>query len=85
MPQLPEPKGVDRWLTKAEIQAFGEACEKEDNPHILIFFWLSVSTGGRKTEILPIRKRHVDVTPGAESILLTHESSKGQYSRRVGL
>jgi integrase len=54
----------DRWLTQAEVQALLLALQAEPSVYTRAFFWLSLLTGCRKTELIAAKWRDVDLEAG---------------------
>lgn len=56
---LPKPKGNDRFLSIDEIKIFLEQC-KNHSPMVYLFVLISLSTGGRYSEVLGIEVQNID-------------------------
>ncbi len=56
-----EGQGRIAYLTVEQIQRLVEASKQDQNPHIYPFIVIGLETEMRKTEILKIRREHVDI------------------------
>lgn len=56
-----EDKGRIEYLTPDQCAALVEAAKADQNPHVYPFIVIGLSTAMRKSEILSIRKEHVDL------------------------
>ncbi len=60
--KLKEPEGRVRWITRAEAQRLIQSAENEPRaPHLADFIRLALYTGCRKTELLGLEWRRVDL------------------------
>ena len=76
--KLPEPRGRIRFLDEEERTALLEACKNAPYPHTYLIVVLAISTGMRKSEILNIRWRDIDLERGQ---IVLHETKNKE--RRV--
>ena len=58
---LKEGSGRIVYLTAPQVKRFLEACQASDNPQLYPFVLIALETSMRKTEVLSIRKEHVDL------------------------
>jgi integrase len=54
----------ERWLSPAEVKGLLEALAAEPNVYVRAFFWVSLMTGCRKSELLGARWVDVDLEAG---------------------
>ena len=73
--KLPEPKGRVRFLDDEERIRLLEACKASKNSHLYPIVILSLSTGGRKTEITSIAWKDVDLGRGTITL---HDTKNGE-------
>jgi integrase len=59
--RYPEERGRITYLTVEQIKRLIEASQQDQNPQIYPFIVIGLETSMRKTEILSIRREHVDV------------------------
>lgn len=79
---LDEPEGRVRWITKAEAAALLRAAASEPKaPHLPDFISLALHTGMRRSEILGLEWRRVDLQ--TELIYLEAEHTKAKKRRSV--
>ena len=62
--KLKEPKGRIRFLSDSERYRLLETCQKSMNTALYPIVVLALSTGARKSEIMSLRWRDVDLTEG---------------------
>jgi integrase len=56
-----EPKGRDRYLNDEELPRFLKACRESNNPDLYLAAILSLTTGGRQSEIMGLRWPQIDL------------------------
>lgn len=78
---LKESKGRDRFLDEEELEKLLEACRESDNKYLLTIVLLAISTGARKSKILGLTWKEVDLKAGAIRLTVT----KNGDSRAVPL
>ncbi|MBG78239.1 MAG: integrase [Alphaproteobacteria bacterium] len=76
--KLQEPRGRVRFLSDEERNSLLKACKNAPYPHTYLIIVLAISTGMRKSEILNIRWRDVDLDKGK---IILHETKNKE--RRV--
>ena len=69
--KLREPKGRTRFLADDEREKLLEACRNSLNKSLLPIVVLAISTGARKSEIMNLCWREVDLTDGRATIYNT--------------
>ncbi len=62
--QLKENKGRERYLSKMEFLKLVRAISEIEGTKLLPLFLLAIATGMRKSEMLRIRWRHIDLVKG---------------------
>ncbi len=62
--KFPENRGRVRFLDDDERERLLVACHQSDNPHLYVIVVLALSTGARKSEILHIKWKDVDLVRG---------------------
>lgn len=75
------PRGRDRYLSKDELKAFLEKVKKSSNPLLYPAVLVSLTTGGRKTEVLSLQWKDVDLKNGS----VTFRDTKNGETRTVPL
>lgn len=75
------PKGRLRFLSDEERKKLLDACKKSKYPHLYFITILALSTGMRKSELLGLKWKDVELEKG---FLLLHET-KNKEPRRVAL
>lgn len=77
--KLPLKNGRVRYLNEDELRRFISAVEKSTNPKLLVAILLSLQSGGRKTEILSLRWKNIDLEKG----IIHFKRTKNGDSRSV--
>jgi len=67
--------GRTRYMSKEEIARLLEACKVSQNKHLHLIFLIALSTGARKSEILGLRGKDVDLD---NRIFLLNETKIGE-------
>ena len=62
--RLSEGSGRIAYLTAEQCAALLDAASRDQNPQIHLFVQIGLSTGMRRTEILSIRREHIDCDKG---------------------
>ena len=75
----PESKGRVRYLNKEELSRLLETCKQSKNPYLYIIFLISLTTGARRSEVLGLTGKDVDLENG---IFLLRDTKNGE-SRSV--
>lgn len=73
--KLKEPRGRVRFLTDEERSALLGACKRSENPHLYKIVVLALSTGARKSEILNLKWKDVNLSRGQITL---HETKNGE-------
>ena len=73
--KLKEPKGRVRFLSDEERSALLEACKESENPYLYIVTVLALSTGARKSELLTLKWKDVNLNRGRVTL---HETKNGE-------
>lgn len=64
IPKLKEPKGRDRILSDDELATLLHVCKKSQCPHLYPIIRIALATGARKSEILNLKWKDVDLKTG---------------------
>jgi len=59
--QLKEDRGRIVYLTVEQIDRLIAAAKQDENPHVLAFVVIELETAMQRSEILSIRREHVDL------------------------
>ncbi len=70
-----QPKGRIRYLSDQEREALLTACEKSENPYLQTAVVLALSTGCRKSELMWLEWKNVDLSAGRAVL---HETKNEQ-------
>jgi integrase len=79
--RLEEPKGRVRYLSDTERVALLSAVEGSEHPHLYPIVLIALTTGARRSEILGLRWKNVDLTKGWAVL----EDTKNKERRSVTL
>jgi integrase len=63
-----EPKGRTRFLSDEELPKFLKACRESKNPDLYLAAILSLTTGGRQSEIMGLRWGQIDLKAGRATL-----------------
>lgn len=69
-----ENKGRVRFLSDEELPRFLKACRESSNPALYLAVVLSLTTGGRKSEVMGLRWPQIDLTKRTAMLLDTKNS-----------
>ncbi len=73
--KLQEPRGRVRFLDDTERENLLEACKQSENPHLYLITILALSTGARKSEILNLKWKDIELN---RDLLTFHETKNGE-------
>ncbi len=73
------PPGRIRYLSREALSRLAEECKKSQNTNLYLIFLIAVTTGARKSEILELRGRDVDL----ENRLLLLSDTKNSDCRTL--
>lgn len=76
--KMKEPRGRVRFLSDDERVRLLAACKESSSPYLYIAVVLSLSTGGRRMEILGLHWHDIDLT---RAVITLHETKNGE--RRI--
>lgn len=66
-----ESDGRVRYLSESELPALLDACRKSKNEHLLLAVLLSLSTGGRQSEIMGLTWKRIDLKAQTATLIDT--------------
>lgn len=73
--KLKEPRGRVRFLSNEERQRLLDSCKASRNPYLSTVVVLALPTGARKTELLSLTWRNVDLQRGTVTL---HDTKNGE-------